>query len=232
MSISELDRQFILEKDKEIEALVKKSNSYIENFKKSKGYILGLSANNDVIKVLQANSFDELVAREKEVTSKAKKNWLIIGVIGTIVLIGVGSNYILAIIVAFIGASFITLGRKKTSESNDSLFVFNQNQTELETYYREINYVFDTSLKIMDIIHPYLIESVGEKPIVTPEELQTGELDFVPIKYINGFLDLNANEGIFEKVSLKDVENPSKPKNIYKRTNVNIPMKTTHISLD
>ena len=35
MSISELDRQFILEKDKEIEALVKKSNSYIENFKKS-----------------------------------------------------------------------------------------------------------------------------------------------------------------------------------------------------
>ena len=98
-----------------------------------------------------------------------------------------GSNYILAIIVAFIGASFITLGRKKTSESNDSLFVFNQNQTELETYYREINYVFDTSLKIMDIIHPYLIESVGEKPIVTPEELQTGELDFVPIKYINGF---------------------------------------------
>lgn len=232
MSISEVDKQFILEKDKEIEALVKKSNNYIENFKQSKGYILGLSADNDVIKVLQAHSFDELTGREKEVTNKAKKNLLIIGLIGTVVLMGMGLNFILAIIIAFIGASFITLGGKKTSESRDSLFIFNQNQAELETYYRETNYVFDTSMRIINIIHPYLIESIGDKQIVTPEELQTGELEFVPIKYINSFLDLNANEGYFEKMSLKDVQDPSKPKSIYKRQGANIPMKTTHISLD
>lgn len=206
MHLTEENKNLVISKISENEALSKKMDFFENNFSESRSFILGIGSDKQLNKIMYYDSYEALLEPEQKNVNKA----LVIGgvalIIILIVLILMGVTPFWAFVISTVVTAWFVFGSKTMSYSRDSIRIFGENRESIEDLYLHSSKTYENIGFIINAVRGSIVDYAKTQQIVSLDEVKNNGFHFLPDFYISKIMDEETDEGKYEKIEVSNFQ--------------------------